>query len=154
MSTSTKVVEWGASEWPVVLCGGPGASIEGAWSVASRFVEYAFCVFERGIDVQHVRLDFRVEGCDFFEEIFWWVPSLVAPVGISDPCFVEALDFQSFVGELEADNGPEGFGLCERVLCDLCVPSDENFLSRGFEEFVRCVLDVLYLDHGEVCDCR
>ena len=129
MSTSTKVVEGGGSEWPVVLRGAPGASIEGAWSIASRFVKYAFCVLECGIDMEHNRLDFRVEGCDFLEEILWWVSGLVAPVGIGDPCFVEALDFQSLVGELEANDCPEGFGICYRFLRSLRVPSDEDFLS-------------------------
>ena len=90
---SIEVAERGASRWSVVPCGGPGASIEGAWSVASWFVKYAFCVFESGIDVECACPDLRVEGCDFLEEIVWRVPGLVASVGIGDPCFVEALDF-------------------------------------------------------------
>ena len=154
MSASTKVVEWGCLEWSVVLQGAPGASIDGAWSITSGFVEYAFCVLECGVDVEHNHLDFCVEGCNFLEEILWWVSGRVAPVGISNSCSVEVLDFQSLVGELQADDCPEGFGLCYRVLCGLRVPSNEDFLCRGFEEFVRCVLDVLYLNYGEVCDCR
>jgi hypothetical protein len=111
-------------------------------------------VFESRIDVECACPDLRVKGCDFLDELAWRVSGLVASVGIGDPCFAEALDFEVFVGELEADDAPESLCLCERVLRSLCVSGDKDFLSRGFEEIVRGVLDVIYLDHGEVRDCR
>ena len=104
--------------------------------------------------MEHGCFDFRVEGCDLLEEFPWWVTGLMAPVGIGDLCFVKALGFQCLVGELEVNDCLEGFCFWCRFLRGLRVSGDEDFLSRGLEEFVRCVSDILYLDYGEVCNSR